>query len=239
MKMKLAVVLFSSLLATSTLAYEAGDFFIRFGAVTVAPDESSDGVAIPALGVSPISGTEAEVDDETQLGITLNYMFSSTLGVELLAATPFTHQITANLNGHTPGLKTRAGETKHLPPTLSVVYYPMGESGSAVQPYVGLGLNYTIFFEEDVNSDLEELTGVLAGAAGPVPMKLKLDNSFGAAVQAGVGYQINENWHLNAAIRWIDINTDATFTSALGDTITVDDVEIDPFVYQINVGYTF
>ena len=70
-------------------------------------------------------------------------------------------------------------------------------------------------------------------------MKLKLDNSFGAAVQAGVGYQINENWHLNAAIRWIDINTDATFTSALGDTITVDDVEIDPFVYQINVGYTF
>ncbi|MFN3239008.1 MAG: OmpW family outer membrane protein [Pseudomonadales bacterium] len=44
---------------------------------------------------------------------------------------------------------------------------------------------------------------------------------------------------MNAAIRYIDIETDAVFESALGDTITVDNVSIDPMVYQFTFGYSF
>ncbi|NHN39602.1 outer membrane beta-barrel protein [Pseudomaricurvus alcaniphilus] len=237
--LSMATAIAASLTANQALAHQAGDIFVRAGLATVAPDESSDGVAIPALDIAPIAGTEAQVDDNTQPGLTITYMLSNKLGIELLASTPFTHDISANLNGYSPGLKVDAAEAKHLPPTLSAVYYPFADSGSAFQPYAGLGLNYTIFFEEDVDSDLEALTGTLAGASGPVPMKLKLDNSLGLALQLGADYSLDKNWHLNASVRWIDINTDATFNSALGKTITVDDVEIDPWVYQVNIGYKF
>lgn len=239
MKVTIWGVLLSSVLAANAVAYESGDFFVRFGGVWVSPNESSDGVAIPALGVAPIDGTEAEVDINGQLGLTINYMFSPLFGVELLAATPFQHDITANLNGFQAGLSVPAGETHQLPPTLSAIYYPLGNSDSLIQPYLGAGLNYTIFFDTDVTADLEALTGNLANAGGPVPLDLDLDNSLGLAVQVGADYAINEKWHINASLRWIDISTDATFTSSLGDTITVDNVDIDPLVWQLNFGYKF
>ena len=34
------------------------------------------------------------------------------------------------------------GSIKHLPPTLSVIYYPLDKT-SAFQPYVGAGVNHT------------------------------------------------------------------------------------------------
>ena len=239
MKGKLFTAILFSLLASQALAHEAGDFFIRAGVATVTPHESSDGIAIPALGISAINGTGAEVGNDTQLGLTLNYMFTPELGIELLASTPFKHDITANLNGYSAGLKVRAGDTQHLPPTLSVVYYPMGNASGALQPYLGIGVNYTIFFKESVDPALEALTGTLAGTSGPVPMDLKLDNSVGVALQAGVDYQLNDRWHVNGAVRWINISTDATFTSSLGDTIVVKNVDINPWVFQVTMGYKF
>ncbi|MFN3238884.1 MAG: OmpW/AlkL family protein, partial [Pseudomonadales bacterium] len=176
MKLRLILALVTIFAAQSAMAFEAGQWFMRAGLANVAPGSSSDGIAIPALGVAPIPGTEAEADVETQLGLTINYMVNPRWGVELLAATPFSHEITADLNGFTPGLEVDAGKVKQLPPTLSLNYYPMGGTGQKFQPYIGLGVNYTIFFSEDVDSDLEALTGTLAGAAGPVDMDLELDD---------------------------------------------------------------
>jgi len=235
----LAVVLSvvgAALAAQPAFGYETGDILVRAGAVTVAPDESSDGVAIPALDIGKMPGTRAEVNNDTQLGLTATYMFSSSWGIELLAATPFKHDITANLGG---GTKVKAGDTKHLPPTLSVVWYPLG-SGNMVKPYVGAGLNYTAFFSEGVNSEIEALAGELAGLDGPLPMKLKLDDSWGLAAQVGVDIDLTERWHLNASVRWIDIETKASFrASGVGRVISVSNVEIDPWVYQLNLGYRF
>ena len=237
--LSVAAAVSAAVMSTQVSAYEAGDIIVRAGLVTVAPDESSDGVAIPGLGVPAIAGTAAEVDNDTQLGLTLTYMLNNKFGVELLAATPFSHDITANLDGYASGLSVAAGETKHLPPTLSVIYYPMAENGSALQPYVGAGINYTIFFEDDAHADLEALTGVLASATGPVPLDLELKNSTGLALQVGADYALNEKWHVNASIRWIDIETKATFSSGGTDIIVVDNVQLDPWVYQLNVGYKF
>ena len=234
----------AALSASSALAYEAGDIIVRAGLALVDPDESSDGIAVPVLDVGPIAGTGVEVGDDTQLGLTATYMLSSSLGVELLAATPFTHDITADLSAAGFG-KVDVGETTHLPPTLSVVWYPYG-TDFMVKPYIGAGVNYTIFFEEDVSSELEAAAPAVVEAlggptlTGPVPLGLELDDSWGLAAQIGVDIAINDNWHINGAVRWIDIDTEAEISSALSDqTITVDNVEIDPFVYQLTVGYKF
>ncbi len=203
-------------------AYEAGDFIVRLGAASVQPDDSSgelrlNGAAIPGSGVS--------VGNDTQLGITGTYMLTDQLGLSLLAATPFKHGITANLGG--PVVK--AGDTKHLPPTLTLQYYPM-DSGSTIQPYIGGGLNYTTFFSESVSSDLE---GVL-GASG----RMSLDDSWGLAFNAGVDVKLDDRWSLGAQIWYIDIDTTAKLSFDSGDQVRVN-VDIDPWVYMVSLGYRF
>jgi len=232
-------------LGNSVCAYEAGDFFVRVGAAMVDADSSSDGVAIPALGVPAIPGTDVEVEDDTQLGLTLTYMFTDKIGLELLAASPFKHDIKARLDGFEADLSVPVGDVKHLPPTLSVVYYPLSGSPAGWQPYIGLGVNYTYFFDENVDPDLEALTGFLAeeignvGDGSPVALSLDVDASFGIAAEAGFDLPLNDSWHVNAAVRWIDLDTEASIDSALGETIKVDSIHIDPWVYQVNVGYKF
>jgi outer membrane protein len=49
-----------------------------------------------------------------------------------------------------------------------------------------------------------------------------------------------DHFLLNAALRWINIETDATFKgSKTGTRVEADDVEINPWVYSISVGYRF
>lgn len=99
-------------------------------------------------------------------------------------------------------------------------------SSSAFQPYAGVGVNYTTFFEEKTHP-------TLTGALGVASTELKLDDSVGVAVELGMDYMLSDNFGLNAAIWWADINTDATITAfdAAGNvTARTDkfDVEIDP-----------
>lgn len=233
-----SVALSALVLPIEANALEAGDIILRMGAVTIAPDDSSDGVAIPGLGLPELPGTSAEVDTDTQFGLTATYMLSSTVGLELLAATPYSHALTANLVSADLG-KIDAGEATHLPPTLSLVWYPLGNSSAKFQPYFGGGVNYTIFFDESVNADLEAAAGALAGLSGPLPLDLELDNSWGLSAQVGVDVVLNHQWHLNAAIRWIDIDTEASFKNQGVEIITVDQVAVDPWVYQLTLGYRF
>jgi outer membrane protein len=204
--------------AGSAMAYEAGDIILRAGIASVQPDESSSDLNVNG---GDLAGTGAGVDGDEQLGLTGTYMLTSKIGIGLLAATPFEHDITAN------GLGVDAGDTKQLPPTLTLQYFPM-ESSSVFQPYVGIGVNYTAFFDEGVSSDLESAYG-----SGD----LELDDSIGLAAQVGFDYAIDEHWLLNASVWYIDIDTEADFQF---DAVRIQaDVDIDPWVYMVGVGYKF
>lgn len=176
-----------------------------------------------------VTGGRANVDSDTQLGLTGVYMMTNNLGVELLAATPFQHGITTNskLKGALGGLDG-LGDTKQLPPTVSLQYYFNNES--IVTPYVGLGVNYTVFFGEDVDSGLEDALGGHS--------EMELDDSWGLAAQAGVDVALDEHWLLNAAAWYIDIDTEADIIAPDGTRVDVD-VDIDPLVYMVGVGYQF
>lgn len=221
--MKRLNVLALLLVATSLPAHEAGDWFVRGGLALVAPDASSTPLVLDG---GAIAGSAADVDDNTQLGITLVRMLSDNWGLELLASTPFSHDISAATGVLGLG-EVDAGNTHHLPPTLSLQYYP-ATSDSAWQPYVGVGVNYTIFFDESVAGQLE---GVLGSG------QLSLDNSVGLAVQLGVDYHYNDTWFANLGVWWADIDTDAEFS--FGTSRLTTEVEIDPFVYSLTLGYKF
>lgn len=211
-------------------AHEAGDILIRAGAITVNPKADSSSVKVdqgPLKGAD--LGGKATMDSDTQLGLNFAYMLDSHWGVELLAATPFQHDVKIK-NTALPAANGKLGSLKHLPPTLSVVYYPL-DAKSAFQPYVGAGINYTWIFDEDLSSD--------AKANGFSNFKAK--NSWGMAFQVGADYMITDNILLNAQVRYIDIDTQATVENnavAPGTRAKVN-VDVDPFIYMVGLGYKF
>jgi len=215
----LVLVISSALLALpmAASAYEKGDVLVKFGAASVNPKSTSD-------DIKGMPGQPVTADDEVQVGISGTYMLSSKLGIELLAATPFSHQIDGKggaLNG------ADIGSVKHLPPTLSAQYYFMGSQGQ-FKPYVGAGINYTVFFDEEAG----------AGSQGLGYNKLDLDDSFGLAAQIGLDYQINKKWMLNASAMYAKIGTTATLSGNGIADLNVD-YDLDPMVYRLNVGMTF
>ncbi|CAM3452334.1 OmpW/AlkL family protein [Parendozoicomonas haliclonae] len=221
----LAVAVSAALTFSGTVAaYDAGDLIIRTGAATVAPDVDSGNLKANGAVVNPANPTTVDVDSNTQLGLSFTYMLDSNWGVELLAATPFSHTI--KTKGGLASLGKLA-DVKHLPPTLTLQYYPMA-SGDAFQPYVGAGINYTTFFSEDFKSNHK-------GSF----KSLNLDDSWGLALQAGFDYALTDNLGVNAAVWWIDIDTEATFKSPDGATKYKVDVELDPMVYMVGLNYKF
>lgn len=204
-----------ALTAVPAFAYDPGDMILRAGLTKVAPDESSSNVFIGSTDV----GVGVNVDNNTQLGLNFAYFINANWAIEVLAATPFDHDIGLNTVG-------ALGSTKHLPPTVSANYHFM-DANSPFQPYIGVGVNYTVFFDEEFTS-----ANVDAGFAD-----LSLDNSFGLSYQVGIDYMLNEKWFVNASARFIDIDTEATFTN--NGTAGRVDVDIDPYVYSLTIGYKF
>lgn len=222
-----AALLFAPALLAASIAHahQSGDTIVRVGAVAVDPREDSgnlrfDGSAAP--------GTGATLDSNTQLGLNVVYMMSDKIGIELLAATPFSHEV--GVSGLGGGLDGKLADIKHLPPTLSVIFYPL-DSASSFKPYVGLGLNYTTFFQEDLTRTRKD-----QGFS-----RLELDDSYGLALQVGADYMLTDKWMVNAQIRYIDIETDATVKgpTALNIQKTKVNVDVDPWVYMIGLGYKF
>src|SRR5688572_22959037 len=127
----------------ATAQAEDSAWMLRVGGHTVNPKSDNHSVV--------------NVNSATMLTFNLTRMFNAHWGVEVLAALPFEHEIALNSGG-------KVAETKHLPPTLSLQYHFAPHA--KVRPYIGLGVNATIFFSEDT-------TGALAGN------DLSLGTSFG------------------------------------------------------------
>ncbi len=225
-KLSAALFLAPALLAVSVTAqaHEAGDIIVRAGAVTVDPREESSGIK---LGSTDLGG-KATVDSDTQLGLNFAYMLTDNVGLELLAATPFSHNV--DVAGSPAGLDAlngKLGTIKHLPPTVSVVWYPL-HSNSVFQPYLGAGVNFTWFFDESVSSE----------AKAKNFRGLDLENSWGLAAQIGADFMLTDRIMLNGQIRYIDIDSTGT-TNLDGVGRLKVDVDVDPMVYMVGLGYKF
>ncbi|NWL20466.1 OmpW/AlkL family protein [Pseudomonas umsongensis] len=211
-------------------AHEKGDILLRAGAITVDPNTDSSSVKVDQ---GPLSGAdlggEATLSSDTQLGLNFAYMITDHLGIELLAATPFEHDV--KLKGTAlSAANGKLGSFNQLPPTLSLVYYPL-DPKSAFQPYVGAGVNYTWMYDEHLSSE--------ARANGF--SNFKTENSWGVAWQVGADYMLTDNILFNAQMRYIDIDTRATVENnaiAPGTRARVN-VDADPFIYMVGLGYKF
>lgn len=200
-----------SLLSGSALAVSQGDLLIRAGVAHVAPSGSSDEIT----GIA--AGAKVEADSSTSLGLTLTYMATDNLGIGVLAAWPFSHDI--NATGSIAALG-KVAETDQLPPTVTLQWHFAPTSN--IRPYVGAGVNYTTFFNTST-------TGALTNVG------LNLDSSWGLAGEAGVDIDINNDWFVSGQVWYLDIDTEAT----IGNGIGTYDVAIDPWVVMVGLGTHF
>ena len=199
MKQKLLPVLFAAGLtvaAAPAFAQSAGDWTLGLGVHQVDP-KSDNGTL--AGGTLPLS-----VGSDAKPSLTFEYFIRDNLGIEVLAAWPFQHDISVKGVG-------RVGSTKHLPPTVSLQYHFTGDN--KVAPFVGAGVNYTKFFSETTR-------GALAGG------DLSLRGSWGLALHAGLDFKLNEKSAIRVDARWMDIDTRVRL-----DGVNLGTANIDPLVY--------
>jgi outer membrane protein len=178
----------------------AGDVLVRLRAISIMPNVSTTG-SLTTLNVGVNNAIVPELD--------LTYMIRDYLGVELILGTS-RHQVTSSLGG--------LGGVNVLPPTLLLQYH-FNHAGR-IRPYVGAGLNYTLFYNNGLN-------------AGGQPISIT-NHSWGPALQAGVDVQVTKSLFVNADIKKIWMHTDASLGGqALGR------LSIDPVVVGLGVGMRF
>jgi len=184
-------------LAGPLAAQSKGDWTVGVGIGWVSP-KSNNGT---------LAGAKAEVGDNVRPTFTAEYFFQDNWGLEILAATPFKHNVFVG-GGY-------AATVKQLPPTVSVNYHIPTQT--AFKPFVGLGLNYTTFFDE----------------SSPLG-KISLDDSWGVAVHAGVDYEISDNGAMRFDLRWMDISSDVSLNGA-----NIGTADINPLVVGVSYVHRF
>lgn len=197
---------------------EAGDWLVRVRAIDVIPNDDSGGI-LPTFPTEQVA-----VDSSIMPEVDFTYMFTDNVGAELILATT-KHHVSGTTG--TTGSIGRLASSWVLPPTLTLQYHLA--PASKVRPYVGAGVNYTIFYSEKPSSGLET-------AVGPTDVNLK--SSFGYAVQAGVDVDLTDRMFLNLDVKYIDMDTTARLdTTAIG-TQRVK-VSLDPIVVGVGLGMRF
>jgi outer membrane protein len=183
------------------LAKSKGDLLVRVRAMHVNPD---------AEGTTNVGGS-AEVDSSTMPELDFTYFFTDNIAVELVLATT-RHDVMVN------GVAD-LGEVSLIPPVLALQYHFLPKQ--KVSPYVGAGINYTIFYNADRSAAIANVD---------------YENSFGWALQAGVDYALKGRWSLNFDIKKVWMDTDISVNSG---TIVAPDTDINPWIISFGVGYRF
>ena len=192
-----------------------GDVLVRLRGIMVAPNERS-GSVLPGF-----PGEKVKVDNSVMPEIDITYMASDHIGFELIAATT---KHSASGRSGTTGAIGRLASTWVLPPTLTAQYHFLPEG--KVRPYVGAGVNYTLFYNE-------KASGALEGAVGET--RVHMSDSFGWAAQAGVDVDLTDRIFLNLDVKYIDIDTTARLSTTAAGVQKVR-VHLDPLVFGIGIG---
>lgn len=205
--LKMALLTTISVFSTPAIARDLGDspwakerFQVRVRVIDVVPDESS------TVNI----GGKISADNAFTPEIDLTYFFTQNIAMELIAATS-KHDL-----GYTGNVSL--GSAWLLPPTITLQYHFAPDS--AFSPYIGAGLNYSIFYAEDTATGFTDLD---------------VDNGLGYALQVGADYWLNEHWGINFDVKKLWLNIDAS----LNNGAIKADIDMDPWIIGAGAAYRF
>ena len=214
MKKIALAALIAAAFAPSLAFAEAGDFVVRLRALEVTPDESSHLVNIFA------TDNKLEVGNNALPEIDFSYYITKNIAAELILATGTRHDV--KLNTGSAGLgSVGLGSVNLLPPTLTLQWHFLPDQ--TFDPYVGAGLNYTIFMDKSLGYPIPD--------SGNIQLNR---NSIGGVLQAGFDVNLKDGWLLNADVKKVWISTNVTLGGA-----KIDNLDIDPWVFGVGFGKKF
>ena len=209
----LSLLIAASALTTSATAQsDAPRNTVKLGAIFYQPHAKTSGIT--GLGVPP--GADATIGDATTLLATYERALAPNMGIELVLGLPPT--IKAKGAGTVPFL----GEVlsaKNVAPTVLINYH-FGDAGSALRPYVGIGINYTRFTD----------------AKTPYGWQVSLSDSWGLAGQIGLDYAMSKQWGLFASLGAAQVKSDLV---AVGASVLRSTIDFRPVTFAAGVAYKF
>lgn len=180
-------------------------------------------IRLRALGVIPmnsgyvngVAGSDLDYSKTITPELDITYYFTDNFAAELILGTTY-----SNINGagSIEGLG-KVGKVWILPPTLTAQYH--FTNFGAFKPYVGAGINYTVFYNQK------------ADAADD----LKVKNTFGGALQVGFDYMINEHWGVNFDVKKLFL--EPKFDVTVGGEKMSGKAKINPWLIGTGITYRF
>lgn len=182
-------------------------------------NENSTTALVPAVG-------KVQVEDKVFPEVDFTYFFTKNIAAELILTYPQKRDVT--LGG------AKIGDVKHLPPVLTLQYHFIPEG--KIRPYLGIGVNYTRFM--DVQLDAGRAPQL--GGAGGIPLDMKR-HSVGLAGQIGADFRVAPNWFINLDAKYVDVDAEVKVksSSAVLPGAKVTDMQLDPWLFSIGLGYRF
>ena len=209
----LALAALSASLAVTAARADDDPWEVRLRGVYLYPANRSD--AVPALAVP---ADAIHVNSRVLPDVDFEYFFTPNWSAELILTYPQTQTVTVEKSAL--GGPTGIGTFKHLPPFITAKYDIL--PGQDFQPYVGVGVNVTLIYDDNL--------------VVPTVGKLYMSNwSVGPAAQVGFDYKIAPQWYLNADIKWALLSSKLV----LDGVTKVSTAHIDPFLFGVGVGYRF
>ncbi|MGQ3297457.1 OmpW/AlkL family protein [Reyranella sp.] len=195
---------------------------VRVRALGVLPASSGSTVNVQGVPALSTPNSSLSIGNSIVPEVDISYYITRNVAAELiLGVTP--HNITgsgalANLN---------IGKAWLLPPTLLAQYH-FTDFG-AFKPYIGIGLNYTIFFGQSAGYTQTNGLGVT---------NLSINNTVGGAVQVGFDYMFDKHWGVNVDVKKYILRP--TYNATVNGTIPVSGTAvIDPWIIGAGVTYRF
>ena len=195
--------------ATPIRGKQAGDFMIGASVIGVVP---MNGGSVDVIGGTP------DVSNSVTGQLDFTYFFTPNFSVNLIAATT---RHDAEVSGSAIGT-VDLGHVWALPPTLTFQYHPLPTE--RFSPYVGAGVNYTVFYGEG------------GGRSAPVT-GVDVRNAFGFALNAGLDIEIAPNWLLNLDVKWLYMRPDVAVDTTVGRINAT--TNLDPWIFGVGVRYRF
>jgi outer membrane protein len=217
---------------------------------------------LPSSFTSP--GTGLSTNDADTVGLVFSHFLTDHIAVTTVAGVPPTFNITGSGTIRPPGPAGALGtqnigdpssnpivkSVRQWSPALILQYY-FNQADAKFRPFLGVGVSYNWFSDIQLNpnfvaatqADLGSVLAAGAGKSGPTQVSAKASSSWQPVFNAGLTYNIDKHWGLEASLTYIPLKTTSSviIKAADGTNLAVSHSELkaDPIISFLAVTYRF
>jgi outer membrane protein W len=227
--------------AGAPAVFGAGTTIVRIGASHVNPDEDSTELNFAGVFLPDFENSEYRLDSDTTWNFSAAFFLVDHFAVEFMYIGESDHKVDVRrFQGFADGSHLRLGTLEQQSANLFLNWYPMGVTCLG-QPYVGVGVNYSDFDNDSLSVTANDYFADTMGAIGPGT--LQVEDSMSWAAQIGIDFMFGRDsaWLVNAAVQYMNVDTSTDVNFPVNGAIKGlrAGLDVDPWVYNLGIGYKF